>query len=82
MDTYRANATPEAMQREGQNALKEIAEFKPDLVFALDDAAARQVMIPLVGRSDVSVVFSGMNGQPEMYNEIKILGVHDQLEEP
>lgn len=71
MDTYRANATPEAMQREGQKALKEIEEYKPDLVFVLDDAAARQVMVPLVGRSDVSVVFSGMNGQPEVYNELK-----------
>jgi ABC-type uncharacterized transport system substrate-binding protein len=71
MDTYRTNATPEAMQREGQKALAEIADFKPDIVFALDDAAARQVMMPLVGRSDLSIVFSGMNGQPEMYNEIK-----------
>ena len=71
MDTYRVNATPEAMQREGQKALEEIAAFQPELVFALDDAAARQVMIPLVGRSDVSVVFSGMNGQPEMYNGLK-----------
>ena len=30
MDTYRTNAAPEAMQREGQKALEEIAEFKPD----------------------------------------------------
>jgi ABC-type uncharacterized transport system substrate-binding protein len=71
MDTYRTNATPEAMQREGQKALDEIADFKPDIVFALDDAAARQVMMPLVGRSDISLVFSGMNGQPEMYNGLK-----------
>jgi ABC-type uncharacterized transport system substrate-binding protein len=71
MDTYRANATPEAMQREGQKALEEIAEFKPDIVFILDDPAARFVMMPLVGRPDLSLVFSGMNGQPEMYNDIK-----------
>ena len=71
MDTYRTNATPEAMQREGRKALDEIADFKPDIVFALDDAAARQVMMPLVGHSDISVVFSGMNGQPEMYNGLK-----------
>jgi putative ABC transport system substrate-binding protein len=71
MDTYRTNATPEAMQTEGQKALQEISEFKPDIVFVLDDAAARQVMMPLVGRSDVSIVFSGMNGQPEMYNGLK-----------
>jgi hypothetical protein len=71
MDTYRTNATPEAMQREGLKALGEIAEFKPDIVFVLDDAAVRQVMIPLVGRGDLAVVFSGMNGQPEMYDGLK-----------
>lgn len=71
MDTYRTNATPEAMKAEGQKALAEIAEFKPDIVFVLDDAAVRQVMLPLIGRTDMSVVFSGMNGQPEIYNEPK-----------
>jgi ABC-type uncharacterized transport system substrate-binding protein len=71
MDAYRTNTTPEAMQREGERALAEIAEFKPDIVFTLDDPAARQVMMPLVGRTDVALVFSGMNGQPEMYDGIK-----------
>jgi ABC-type uncharacterized transport system substrate-binding protein len=69
MDTYRTNATPEAMKSEGQKALAEIAAFKPDIVFVLDDAAVRQVMLPLIGRTDLSIVFSGMNGQPEIYNE-------------
>jgi putative ABC transport system substrate-binding protein len=71
MDTYRTNAAPEAMKAEGQKALAEIAEFKPDIVFVLDDAAVRQVMVPLIGRTDMSVVFSGMNGQPEIYNDPK-----------
>ena len=71
MDTYRTNATPEAMKSEGQKALAEIADFKPDVVFVLDDAAVRQVMLPLIGRTDLSIVFSGMNGQPEIYNEPK-----------
>lgn len=71
MDTYRTNAAPEAMKSEGQKALAEIAEFKPDIVFVLDDAAVRQVMLPLIGRTDLSVVFSGMNGQPEIYNDPK-----------
>jgi putative tryptophan/tyrosine transport system substrate-binding protein len=69
MDTYRTNAAPEAMKAEGQKALAEIAEFKPDLLFVLDDAAVRQVMLPLIGRADMAVVFSGMNGQPEIYNQ-------------
>jgi ABC-type uncharacterized transport system substrate-binding protein len=71
MDVYRTNTTLDAMQAEGQKALQEIAEFKPDIVFVLDDAAVRQVMLPLVGRTDLSVVYSGMNGQPEAYNDIK-----------
>ena len=71
MDTYRTNAAPEAMKAQGQKALSEIAEFKPDIVFVLDDAAVRQVMLPLIGRTDTSVVFSGMNGQPEIYDEPK-----------
>jgi ABC-type uncharacterized transport system substrate-binding protein len=71
MDTYRTNATPDAMREQGQRALAEIEAFKPDLVFALDDAAVSQVMMPLVGRPDIALVFSGMNGQPEMYNERK-----------
>ena len=70
MDTYITNTSPEGMRREGQNALREIEEFKPDLVFANDDAAIAQVMMPLVGGS-IAIVFSGMNGQPEMYNERK-----------
>ena len=69
MDTYRTNAAPEAMKAEGQKALAEIAQFKPDIVFVLDDAAVRQVMLPLIGRADLSIVFSGMNGQPEIYND-------------
>src|ERR1039458_1143777 len=32
MDTYRTNVTLEAMQQQGQIALAEIAEFKPDIV--------------------------------------------------
>jgi ABC-type uncharacterized transport system substrate-binding protein len=70
MDTYKTNTNPESMHREGQKALQEISEFKPDLVFANDDAAVAEVMMPLVG-GDIPVVFSGMNGQPEMYNERK-----------
>jgi hypothetical protein len=70
MDTYKTNTSPESIHREGQKALQEIKEFKPDLVFANDDAAVSEVMMPLVG-GDIPVVFSGMNGQPEMYNERK-----------
>jgi putative ABC transport system substrate-binding protein len=71
MDTYKTNTTPDSMHAEGLKALAQISEFKPDIVFTLDDSAVAEVMMPLIGRSDISVVFSGMNGQPEMYNEKK-----------
>jgi putative ABC transport system substrate-binding protein len=71
MDTYRINVTDEAMRQQGSIALAEIAEFKPDIVFALDDSAVAEVMMPLVGHKDIAIVFSGMNGQPEMYNARK-----------
>ncbi len=48
MDTYRVNATAEAMEQQGKIALAEIAEFKPEIVFICDDAAVAQVMMPLV----------------------------------
>ena len=70
MDTYRTNTAPDSMHREGQKALQEIGDFKPDLVFVNDDAAVAEVMLPLIGGS-IPVVFSGMNGQPEMYNARK-----------
>jgi hypothetical protein len=49
MDTYKTNTSPESMHLEGQKALQEISEFKPDLVFVNDDAAVAQVMMPLAG---------------------------------
>jgi ABC-type uncharacterized transport system substrate-binding protein len=69
MDTYRKNTTPESMQAQGEIVLKQIAEFRPHVVVAVDDAAVQQVMLPLVGRPDIAIVFSGMNGQPETYNK-------------
>lgn len=71
MDTYRKNATPEAMRAQGDIVLKEIAEFRPQVVVTLDDAAVQEVMLPLIGRSDIAIVFGGMNGQPEAYDQRK-----------
>ena len=71
MDYYGRNATPEALRADGRSVLRQIEEFYPDLVFTLDDGAISEVMMPLVGRSDLSIVFSGMNAQPEDYNVSK-----------
>lgn len=71
MDYYGANATAELLHEDGLLVLKEIEEFKPELVFALDDGAIKEVMMPLVGRKDIALVFSGMNAEPGAYNARK-----------
>lgn len=68
MDTKRNYTTPEAMAARGKEARRRILKNPPDLVIILDDNAAREVMLPLVD-STIPVVFSGLNGQPEAYNE-------------
>jgi ABC-type uncharacterized transport system substrate-binding protein len=71
MDMYRTNVTRASLERVAADILRDIEAFKPDLVFALDDAAIRFVMMPLVGRNDLPIVFSGMNAQPELYNGMR-----------
>ena len=71
MDYYGANATADLLHADGLRVLQEIEEFKPELVFALDDGAIKEVMMPLVGREDVALVFSGMNAEPGVYNAKK-----------
>lgn len=68
MDTKKTYTTPEAIRGRASLALSAIRKFEPDVVVVLDDNAIREVMLPLVGRDGLSLVFSGMNGQPEDYN--------------
>jgi putative tryptophan/tyrosine transport system substrate-binding protein len=70
MDTRKTFTLPEQIKERGSLALARIKEFKPDLVITLDDNAIETVMLPLVG-TDIPVVFSGMNQQPEIYNQQK-----------
>jgi len=56
------------MQRVAAEVLREIDSFKPDVIVTLDDNAFREIGLPMAGRPDVAAVFSGMNGQPEIYN--------------
>jgi putative tryptophan/tyrosine transport system substrate-binding protein len=70
MDTKRKNNTPELINKQADMALEKIKRFKPDILVTLDDNAFRWVALQLVD-SDISIVFSGLNGQPEMYNRQK-----------
>ena len=71
MDTKKTYTTPAAIKQRGKLALDAIDTFGPDVVIVLDDNAIREVMLPLVGNPKISLVFSGMNGQPENYNNKK-----------
>jgi putative tryptophan/tyrosine transport system substrate-binding protein len=70
MDTLRTYTDREQIEERGRLALEKIQEFVPDLVITIDDNAARTVMLPLAG-SAIPVVFTGMNQQPEYYNQTK-----------
>ncbi len=67
MNTKTVNGTPARMKRDASRVLQVIDQFKPDIVFTIDDNAFREVGLKLVDR-DFPVIFSGLNGQPETYN--------------
>jgi len=71
MDTKRKNTTLEAMKKEANIIFRQIKEFNPEVLVVLDDNAFRELALPLAGGKDLSVVFSGINGQPESYNAKK-----------
>ncbi|MCP4550054.1 MAG: hypothetical protein GY835_26645 [bacterium] len=71
MNTKKVNTTAELMAKAGQAALERIKAFRPNIVIVLDDNAFREIGLKLVNKPGMSVVFSGMNGQPETYNKRK-----------
>ena len=70
MDTKRTYNTPEAIAQRGNLALQAVKKASPDVVVTIDDNAARTVMLPLIG-TNIPVVFTGINKQPEDYNQQK-----------
>ncbi len=70
MDTKRKNNTPELIAEQSRIALDKIRSFCPQVLVTLDDNAFGAVVSDLVD-TPVSIVFSGMNGQPEDYNQTK-----------
>ena len=67
MNTKTVNGTAEKMKKDALQVLQDIDQFKPSIVFTIDDNAFREVGLKLVGRN-YPVIFSGLNGQPEKYN--------------
>jgi ABC-type uncharacterized transport system substrate-binding protein len=70
MDTQRTHTSPAQIEEQARMALEQIKTFRPDVVITIDDNAIRTVMLPLVD-TGIPVVFSGMNQQPEVYNQGK-----------
>ncbi|MCD6570073.1 MAG: hypothetical protein J7L53_05165 [Deltaproteobacteria bacterium] len=61
------NITPEKIQKEAKDTIYRIRDKKPDLVVIFDDIACEHVMLPLA-KTDIPIVFTGMNVSPEFYN--------------
>lgn len=71
MDTKKTYTSPEAVAQRGRAAMKRIQEKRPLIVVPLDDNAFKEVGLPLAGKPGVSVVFCGVNGQPEDFDTQK-----------
>jgi len=61
------NVTPEKIQKEANRIIQKIRDEKPDLIVLFDDIACEYVMLPLA-KTDIPIVFTGMNVSPEFYN--------------
>ncbi|WP_291328444.1 hypothetical protein [Desulfovibrio sp. UCD-KL4C] len=68
MDSKKTNNTPPLIKSQAGIVLAKIRDVHPDVVVVVDDNAFGAVGLKLLD-SDISVVFSGMNGQPEDYND-------------
>jgi basic membrane protein A len=65
LDTKR-NTSAEWKKKVSEDAVKKIAEFKPDLVIVFDDNACELVAMKYAGKA-LPFVFCGMNCDPEDY---------------
>ncbi len=67
MSTKKVNNTPELIAKQVEIVLEKVDSIQPDVLVLLDDNAFRTVGLKLVD-SDINIVFSGLNGQPEDYD--------------
>jgi len=65
LDTKR-KTSEEWKKKVAEDAVKEIEQFKPDLVMVFDDNACELVAKKYIGKT-LPFVFCGMNGEPEDY---------------
>ncbi|CAN2041704.1 ABC transporter or sensor sytem substrate-binding protein [Candidatus Magnetomoraceae bacterium gMMP-15] len=70
MNTKTINSTKDKMEIDAKQVLAEIDSLEPSIVFTIDDNAFREIGLKLIGKP-FPVIFSGMNTQPEVYNQKK-----------
>lgn len=68
MNSKKKNNTPDLILSQAEIVLAKIKDVHPDAVVVVDDNAFGSVALKLLD-SDIPVVFSGLNGQPEDYND-------------
>ncbi len=68
MDTKRKHNTLALIHKQADIALNRIEAFQPAILVTLDDNAFQSVALRLVD-TDIDILFSGLNGQPEFYNQ-------------
>jgi ABC-type uncharacterized transport system substrate-binding protein len=76
MDARVNFVTNEQIELRADIALKTIEEFMPQLVFLTDDTAVEEVAVPYLRAhpgTDISFVFSGVNGDPARWGLVKSL---------
>lgn len=81
MDTKNTNTTADQKKAIGEEYLKLIETWKPDLVYTNDDDAQTNIGVHLVNK-DIPHVFSGVNNPPETYGYIgskNTIGVLEQM---
>ncbi len=79
---YWAEPSREVEKRAVERA---VAEFRPQVLVAFDDEAQALVARNFVGRSDLAVVFAGLDEEPDLYgyqNAGNITGVLERLPLP
>lgn len=66
-------SSEEVLHERGNRALDEIYQLKPDVVVVLGDAAATEIMLPMVG-SSYPVLFAGVHAPLSYYQQHKQIG--------
>ncbi len=79
MDT-KNNPSESHKQRAGLLARRVVDEIKPNIIIAVDDDAQEYVTKYYIDRSDIDIVYSGVNASPEAYGYEKASNVTGILE--